>query len=154
MKDVLSHTVSYPEDNQQSTNKNMCNGENSDPRDHCLRYCHFEVKTSPDGGNLIMNICSYTSKLMKLNPLTADQLMDRQIYKLRDCIMDLRNWKINDRLLLNDDKTCRDSHNSHFKVTVYFNSSIARYTVTITILRLHCMICTIHMSIIRLRQVD
>ena len=49
IKDVIiavrSHTVSYPEDNQQSTNKNMCNGENSDPRDHCLRYWHFEAKT-------------------------------------------------------------------------------------------------------------
>lgn len=69
-----------------------------------------------------MNICSYGSKLM-----TTDQLMDHMmINELRDCIMDIRNWKINDRLLLNDDKTCRDSHNSCFKVTVYFNSWIAR----------------------------
>ena len=40
-REFRSHAVSYPENNQQSTNKNMCNGENSDPRDHCLRYCHF-----------------------------------------------------------------------------------------------------------------
>ena len=50
---VRSHAVSYPEDNQQSTNKNMCDGENSDPRDHCPRYFHFEAKTSPYGGNPI-----------------------------------------------------------------------------------------------------
>ena len=53
-REFRSHAVSYPENNQQSTNKNMCNGENSDPRDHCLRYCHFEAKTSADGGNPIM----------------------------------------------------------------------------------------------------
>ena len=58
---VLSHTVSYPEDNQQSTNKNMCNGENSDPRDHCLRYCHFEAKTFPNGGNPVLTYNEITS---------------------------------------------------------------------------------------------
>ena len=57
----ICRSVSYPETTQQNTNKNMCNGENSDPRDHCLRYCHFEAKTSPDGGNPIMNINSYAS---------------------------------------------------------------------------------------------
>ena len=51
--EVLSHTVSYPEDNQQSTNKNMCNGENSDPRDHWPRYFHIEAKTFPYSGNPI-----------------------------------------------------------------------------------------------------
>ena len=44
---VLSYTVSYAEGNQQNTNKNMRNGENSDPRQHC----HFEAKTSLNGGN-------------------------------------------------------------------------------------------------------
>ena len=51
--DVPGHSVSYPEDNQQSTKKNMCTGEDSDPRDHCPRYWHFEAKTSPNGGNPI-----------------------------------------------------------------------------------------------------
>ena len=79
-REFRSHAVSYPEYNQQSTNKNMCNGENSDPRDHCLRYCHFAAETSADGGNPIMNIYSYASKLM-----TADQLMDHMtINELRD----------------------------------------------------------------------
>ena len=30
---------------------------------------------------------------------------DSAVQAMRDCIMDLRNWMINDRLLLNDDKT-------------------------------------------------
>ena len=55
------YTISDTEDNQQSTNKNMCNGENSDPRDHCLRYCHFEAKTFPYGGNPMLPYNEVTS---------------------------------------------------------------------------------------------
>ena len=39
------HTVSHAEDDRQSTNKNMCNGENSDSRRYCPRCRHFETET-------------------------------------------------------------------------------------------------------------
>ena len=36
---------SYAEDDRQSTNKNMCNGESSDSRRYCLKCRHFETET-------------------------------------------------------------------------------------------------------------
>ena len=40
-----SHAVNHAEDDRQSTNKNMCNGENSDSRRYCPRCLHFETET-------------------------------------------------------------------------------------------------------------
>ena len=41
----LRITVNEAEDDRQSTNKNMCNGENSDSRRYCPRCRHFETET-------------------------------------------------------------------------------------------------------------
>ena len=41
----VTFTVNAAEDDHQSTNKNMCNGENSDSRRYCPRCRHFETET-------------------------------------------------------------------------------------------------------------